>query len=167
MKPLLTFVVAVARNGVIGKGGVMPWRLSSEIRAFKRATMGKPVLMGRKTWESLQTHPLPGRANIIISRNADFRPKGAWAYADLEVALAAAAAMTDDEICVIGGATLYETLLPRADRILLTDIDLAPNGDAHFPALDPAQWEEVAREDFPPGPKDDAAYSVRDLRRRR
>jgi dihydrofolate reductase len=170
MTPILTLVVAVARNGIIGAGGTLPWKLSSDMARFKAATMGKPILMGRKTWDSLPKKPLPGRPNIVLSRDPNFRADGAWAYSDLEAALASARAMADeasaDEICVIGGAQLYAALLPRADRIRLTEVDLSPEGDARFPALDPAEWIETERETVAPGPKDDAGFEVRVLERR-
>ena len=105
--PKLTLVVAVAKNGVIGRDGALPWRLSSDMKRFKAATMGKPVLMGRKTWDSLPRKPLPGRQNLILTRDSDFKADGAWVYTDLAAMIAAARAMAEaagvDEACVIGG----------------------------------------------------------------
>jgi len=171
MSPKLTLIVAVARNGVIGASGALPWRLSSDLQRFKAATMGKPVLMGRKTWESLPRKPLPGRANLVITRQPDFRAEGGWTFTDLSAALAAARAMAEkdnaEEICIIGGAELFAATLPLADRILYTEVDLAPAGDVHFPALDQTVWMETAREAVSAGPKDDAGFTVRTLERRR
>lgn len=166
--PKLTLVVAVAKNGVIGRDGGLPWRLSSDMKRFKAATMGKPVLMGRKTWDSLPRKPLPGRQNLILTRDADFKADGAWVYTDLDAMLAAARAMAEaagvEEACVIGGAQLYNAVLPQADRIILTEVNLEPAGDAHL-ALDLSQWREVSRENVARGEKDDADFVVRILER--
>ena len=168
MTPKLTLVVAVARNNVIGRDGVLPWRLSSDMKRFKAATMGKPVLMGRKTWDSLQKKPLPGRQNLILTRDADFVAQDAWVYTDLAAMLAAARAMAEaagvEEACVIGGAQLYNAVLPQADRIILTEVNLAPEGDARL-HLDLSQWREVSREHVERGEKDDADFVVRVLER--
>jgi len=164
-QPRITLIVARARNGVIGAGGAIPWRLSTDMQNFKRVTMGKPILMGRKTWDSFPRRPLPGRPNLVLTRDASFRPQGAWAYADLEAMLAAGAAMAResnvDEVCVIGGGQLYDATLPRADRVLLTEVDLSPQGDAFFADLDPGAWRETASEAHPAGPKDDAPFVIR------
>ena len=168
MKPKLTFVVAVAKNGVIGRDGHLPWRLSSDMKRFKAATMGKPVLMGRKTWDSLPRKPLPGRQNLILTRDADFKADRAWVYTDLDAVLAAARAMAEaagvEEACVIGGAQLYNAVLPKADRIILTEVNLEPQGDARL-VLDLSQWREVDREAVTAGPNDDADFVVRVLER--
>lgn len=168
MKPKLTLVVAVAKNGVIGRAGDLPWRLSSDMKHFKAATLGKPVLMGRKTWDSLPRKPLPGRQNLILTRDADFKAGGAWVYTDLDAMLAAARAMAEaagvEEACVIGGAQLYNAVLPQADRIILTEVNLEPEGDAHL-ALDLTRWREVSREAVTAGPNDDADFTVRVLER--
>lgn len=166
--PKLTLVVAVAKNGVIGRDGKLPWRLSSDMKRFKAATMGKPVLMGRKTWDSLPRKPLPGRQNLILTRDADFKADGAWVYTDLAAMLAAARAMAKaagaEEACAIGGAQLYNAVLPQADRIILTEVNLAPEGDAHL-HLDLAGWREISREAVAAGPNDDADFVVRALER--
>lgn len=166
--PKLTLVVAVAKNGVIGRDGNLPWRLSSDMKRFKAATMGKPVLMGRKTWDSLPRKPLPGRQNLVLTRDADFAADGAWVYTDLDAVLAAARAMAEaagvEEACVIGGAQLYNAVLPQADRINLTEVNLEPEGDAHL-NLDLSQWREVSRENVAAGPNDDADFVVRILER--
>ena len=166
--PKLTLVVAVARNGVIGREGGLPWRLSSDMKRFKAATMGKPVLMGRKTWDSLPKKPLPERQNLILTRDADFTADGAWVYTDLAAMLAAARAMAEaagvEEACVIGGAELYNAVLPQADRIILTEVNLSPDGDAYL-NLDLSNWREISREAVAAGPNDDADFVVRTLER--
>jgi dihydrofolate reductase len=166
--PKLTLVVAVAKNGVIGRDGGLPWRLSSDMKRFKAATMGKPVLMGRKTWDSLPRKPLPGRQNLILTRDADFKADDAWVYTDLDTMLAAARAMAEaaqvEEACVIGGAQLYNAVLPQANRIVLTEVNLEPPGDAHL-NLDLSQWREVSREHVERGEKDDSDFVVRVLER--
>jgi dihydrofolate reductase len=166
--PKLTLVVAIAKNGVIGREGALPWRLSSDMKRFKAATLGKPVLMGRKTWDSLPRKPLPGRQNLVLSRDPNVVAEGAWLYTDLAAMLAAARAMAVaagvDEVCVIGGAQLYNAVLPQADRIVLTEVNLAPDGDAHL-QFDLSHWREVSREDVAAGPNDDADFSVRVLER--
>lgn len=166
--PKLTLVAAVAKNGVIGRDGALPWRLKSDMKHFKAATMGKPVLMGRKTWDSLPRKPLPGRQNVILTRDADFKADGAWVYTDLAAMIAAARAMAEaagvDEVCVIGGAQLYNAALPQADRIVLTEVNLTPEGDARLD-LDLSRWREVSREAVAAGPNDDADFIVRTLER--
>ncbi len=170
MSPKLTLVVAVARNNVIGRDGALPWRLKSDMARFKAATMGKPVLMGRKTWDSLHVKPLPGRQNLVLTRDLDFKPPGAWAYTKLDAFLAAGAAMAEasgaEEFCIIGGSMIYAETLPLADRIRLTEVALEPEGDAVFPALNPMQWQETSREEVQAGPNDDADFVVRVLDRR-
>ncbi len=168
MTPKLTLVVAVAKNGVIGRDGALPWRLSSDMKRFKAATMGKPVLMGRKTWDSLQVQPLPGRQNLVLTRDANFKADGAWVYTDLAAMIAASRAMAEaagaEEVCVIGGAQIYQATLPKADRIILTEVNLSPEGDARL-SLDLSAWREVSREHVEQGPRDDADFVVRVLER--
>lgn len=164
----LAIVVAVARNGVIGRGGDLPWRIPSDLKRFKAATLGKPVVMGRKTWDSLPRKPLPGRANFVISRSVT-AAAGAYVFADvdacLEEACGAAVEAGVDEVCLIGGAQLYADLLPRVDRIYLTEVDLEPEGDAHFPTLDPEAWREVRSERVEASEGDDAGFTVKVLDR--
>lgn len=168
MKPPIALVVAVARNGVIGRDGDLPWRISSDLKRFKQVTLGKPVVMGRKTWDSLPRKPLPGRVNIVISRTLADAP-GALVRRDLDEALEAAeaVALSDgaQEICIIGGAQIYAAMLERASRIYLTEVDLAPQGDSRFPALDPAVWREVSAERVEPAEGDDAGFTARLLER--
>ena len=137
----LTVVVAVARNGVIGKDGDLPWRLPDDLAYFKRLTSGHPIVMGRKTWESLG-RPLPNRRNIVLSRQADYVADGAEVVADLSDALRA---LPDGEAFVIGGAGLYAAALPIADRVCWTEVHADVEGDTDFPAWDRSGWEETER----------------------
>ncbi len=166
--PKPTLVVAIAKNGVIGRNGALPWRLSSDLKRFKAATMGKPVLMGRKTWESLPKRPLAGRANLVLSGDARFRAEGGWNFTRLDALIAAGRAMAEetgaDEACVIGGSQLFEATLALADRIVLTEVDLEPAGDTRF-AFDRTKWREISRERVAAGPNDDADFIVRVLER--
>jgi dihydrofolate reductase len=142
-QPRLTLIVARARNGVIGKDNTMPWKIPGEQAYFKRVTMGHPIIMGRKTWESIG-RPLPGRRNIVVTRNPDFVAPGAEVVSSLEVALAQCAGAP--EAFVIGGAELYRLALPHADRLLITEIEHDFDGDTYFPAPAPARWREAARD---------------------
>lgn len=164
----LSIVVAVARNGVIGRDNDLPWRIPSDLMNFKAVTLGKPVIMGRKTWDSLPRKPLPGRANIVVSRKLAVLD-GAQVLADADAAAAAARAIaaTDgaSEVCLIGGAALYEALLPHTTRIYLTEVDLEPDGDAYFPMLNPVEWREVSAQAFDPAAGDDARFVIRVLER--
>ena len=138
-KPELIIVAAIARNGVIGVDNGLPWRLKADLQHFRALTMGHPILMGRKTWESLG-RPLPGRRNFVVTRDAQFHAEGTEIFHDTEEAIAAA---TDaDRLFVIGGAQIYTTLLPRADRLELTEIGADVSGDAHFPPFDRADFIE-------------------------
>lgn len=153
----ISLVVAVAENGVIGRDGGMPWRLSTDMKRFKATTMGKPVVMGRKTWESFPKRPLPGRHNIVITRDPAYAAEGASVVASLEAALALARAEGAKETCVIGGGEIYAAALPLADILDVTHILAEIDGDTRFPAIDPAIWREASREDFSPGDKDSHA----------
>lgn len=160
---MISFVVAVARNGVIGREGGLPWHISSDLKRFKEITMGKPVIMGRKTWESLPRKPLPGRRNIVVTRRDGFSVEGAEVAASAEAALA----LTEGapEVAVIGGGEIYRLFWPLVDRIYLTEVDLDVEGDTHFPRLDPAGWREIARERHPRGERDSASFTLRILDR--
>ena len=160
---IVSFVVAVARNGVIGREGGLPWHISSDLKRFKEITMGKPVIMGRKTWDSLPRKPLPGRRNIVITRQAGFMAAGAEVVASPEQALALCAGLP--EASVIGGGEVYRQFWPRVDRLYLTEVDLSVEGDTHFPVADPAEWRETAREVHPKGPNDSAGFVLRILER--
>jgi dihydrofolate reductase len=152
--PRITLIVARARNGVIGRAGTLPWRLPEDLAFFKRTTMGHPIVMGRRTWESIG-RPLPGRRNIVVSRQAGFVAAGAEVVPSLDEALCLCAGA--GELFVIGGAQLYGEALPRADRLIVTEIDADFDGDTHWPAPDPAHWSEAAREHLPPAAQRDFA----------
>lgn len=134
----ISLILAAADNGVIGKDGAIPWRIAGEQRRFKDLTMGKPVVMGRKTWDSLPRKPLPGRENIVVTRDPSFRADGARVERDL-------AAVLKGEVMVIGGAEIYRAALPLADRIELTEVHGDFDGDAVF-TFDRGPWREIARE---------------------
>jgi len=140
---MLSLIAALDRNRVIGRDGDLPWRLPDDLRHFKRLTLGKTVLMGRKTWDSLG-RPLPERANWVISRDPGFRAEGARVFQSLDEALRAHDAA--QELMVIGGAQLYRQLLSQADRLYLTEVDAQVDGDAQFPPFDRALWREISRE---------------------
>ena len=159
----ISFVVAVSRNGVIGRAGGLPWHVSTDLKRFKAITMGKPLIMGRKTWESLPTKPLPGRPNIVITRQKNYQAGGAIVVTDIPSALAAAGAV--EEVSVIGGGEIFNMFLDQVDRIYLTEVDLEVDGDTFFPTLDPAQWTETAREIHPRGSNDSASFVLRVLDR--
>ena len=157
----IVLIAAVADNGVIGRGGTMPWRLKSDMRRFRALTMGKPVVMGRKTYESTHIKPLPGRTNIVVTRDKTFTAPGVLVARSVETALETArgdALRRGTDIMVIGGAEIYAQAMPLAGRLEFTHIHMTPEGDSFFPAIDPAVWREAAREAYPAGPDDDAAY---------
>lgn len=164
----MSFIVAVAENGVIGRDGSLPWRLSSDLKLFRRLTMGKPLIMGRKTWDSLG-RPLDGRDNIVVTRDALFGPEGAIPASSPEAAMEAArkcaAARGVDEIMVIGGAGLFSALMNAADRIYWTDVHASVAGDVVFPPFAQADWIEVSREALPRGEKDQYSATLRVLER--
>ena len=144
--PSITLVVAVAANGVIGAGGTLPWHLPEDLKRFKALTLGKPTLMGRKTWESLPRKPLPGRKNIVITRDPAFHADGAFVAHSIDAALMMAERDQPDEIMVIGGAEIFAAILPRATRVQWTEVMADIVGDAYMPALNASEWKEVARE---------------------
>ena len=156
--PQIALVAAMAANGVIGMQGGLPWRLPTDLKRFKALTIGKPVIMGRKTWDSIG-RPLPGRLNIVVSRNPGFVPAGAIAAANLGDAIAIARKMQPGagDICVIGGGELYAQALPLAARLYITHVVAEPQGDTWFPPIDPAQWVAVAVEDLAASENDSAA----------
>lgn len=153
----IVLVVAVAKNGVIGRDGGLPWRLPSDLKRFKQLTLGRPVLMGRKTWESIG-RPLPGRPNIVVTRHAGFRAPGAEVVSSLDAGIAAAQRHADalgvDEICVIGGGDIYRQIFERADVLHVTEVQGEVDGDTRFPAIDPAVFEKVVDEVLPQGERD-------------
>ena len=156
----LALVAAVAANGVIGVGNGMPWRLSADLKRFKRLTMGKPVIMGRKTFETIGK-PLAGRTNIVVSRQAGFAPDGVTVAPSLEAAVVVATekarADGDDEVMVIGGGEIYAGVIGLADRLYITHVEASPAGDTRFPAIDPAVWRAAEAARLPTSDKDSAA----------
>jgi dihydrofolate reductase len=146
VKVPLTLVVAVAENGVIGNKGALPWRIPEDLKRFKALTLGKPCIMGRKTWDSLPKKPLPGRTNIVVTRDLAFRADGAEVAHSFEDALGIAGRGTPNEIMIIGGAAIFAAALPLAQRVELTEIMAAPEGDAYMPSFDRARWQETRRE---------------------
>jgi dihydrofolate reductase len=166
---IISLVVAVADNGVIGRDGGLPWRISADLKTFRRLTMGKPLIMGRRTFQSLKK-PLDGRDNIVVSRDPDYRPAGAIMAASFGEALAIAEACAKgrgaDEIAVIGGTAVFAAALPFAERIYKTEVHSSPPGDALFPPVDWGEWAEVSREALPPGPQDDSTATLVVLERR-
>ncbi|MFC1774605.1 type 3 dihydrofolate reductase [Pseudomonadota bacterium] len=139
----ISLIVALARNRVIGRDNQLPWRLSADLQHFKRLTMGRPIVMGRKTCESIGK-PLPGRTNIVVTRNSSFSAEGCRVVHSIDEALVAAGGA--DEVMIMGGENLYSQLLPRADRLYLTEVQAEVSGDAWFPELDQTQWQELERE---------------------
>jgi dihydrofolate reductase len=166
----IAIYVAIARNGVIGREGGLPWRLSSDLKRFKADTMGKPIIMGRKTWQGIG-RPLPGRQNIVVTRDPDFQAEGADVVTSLQDAITLARARSHcvtgiDEICIIGGGQIYEQALPLANRLCVTHVLAEVDGDTRFPPIDPEVWRSVSSADFPTGEKDSHAtrYTVYERR---
>jgi dihydrofolate reductase len=168
MTPPLVVVVAVAESGIIGKDNNLSWRMPSDLKHFRRITMGKPLIMGRKTFDSLG-RPLPGREIVVVTRDRAFASPGVHVAHSLDAAVAKAqalaAAMGAAELIVAGGAQIYAALLPHTDRVELTRVHADIDGDARFPALDPAEWRETRHEEHAAGPGDDHAYAICTLAR--
>ncbi|MDP4299054.1 dihydrofolate reductase [Leptothrix discophora] len=166
-RPELVLIAAVARNGTIGADNQLLWHLPEDLAHFRRLTMGQPVLMGRKTWDSLPARfrPLPGRHNIVLTRDPHWRAEGASAVTTLDQALAVAGDV--ERLFVIGGAQLYAATIDRADRLELTEVDRDFDGDVHFPPRDEADWVESSREAHHAGPPNDFGYAFVSLRRLR
>jgi dihydrofolate reductase len=162
---VISLVLARADNGVIGNAGGLPWRLPDDMRRFKALTMGKPVVMGRKTWQSLPKKPLPGRTNIVVTRDVGFHAEGAVVVHTLDGAIARAQSENLEEIAIIGGAQIYTAALPLASRIHLTEVHTDADGDTHMPAFDSKVWREVTREDHPPSAGGGIAFSYVTLER--
>ncbi|RMF02158.1 MAG: dihydrofolate reductase, partial [Alphaproteobacteria bacterium] len=158
----VVIVVACARNRVIGQAGDLPWRLASDLKFFRAQTMGKPVIMGRKTYESIGK-PLAGRDNIVVTRNPDFAPPGIIVTASLAQAFEEAGERARQrgvsEIAVIGGAEIYEQALPHCDTIILTEVHGEYEGDAFFPRIEESDWREAERDDRVPGEGDSDPHS--------
>jgi dihydrofolate reductase len=159
----ITLIVAVADNGVIGRENALPWHLPEDLKRFKRLTMGKPIVMGRKTFESIGK-PLPGRQNIVLTRDASYRRDGVTVCNTLEATLAAVSGA--EEVMVIGGADLFRLFLPGAGRVHLTRVHAQIAGDVHWNELDPRAWRLVERQDFPPDDRHAHAMSFEVWERR-
>ena len=164
---MMSYVVAVSRNGVIGREGGLPWHISSDLKRFKEITMGKPVVMGRKTWESLPRRPLPGRLNIVVSRDPAYQAEGAARAASVDDALRIAAGAGAEEIAVIGGGDIFRALFDRADRLNVTHVLGKVPGDTFFPAIYPGDWRVLESADHPAGERDShpTRYVVYERRR--
>jgi dihydrofolate reductase len=158
----ISLVVAMASNGVIGRDNQLPWHLPADLKHFKQTTMGKPMLMGRKTWESIG-RPLPGRTSIVITSDRSYAAAGCIVVHSIDAAMAAATGQ--DEVMVIGGADLYRQLLPRADSIYLTRVHEAFDGDTFFPKISNSEWHEVARSDYEADENNPHDYSFIQLER--
>ena len=168
MSVAVALIAAVANNGVIGNGNQIPWRLPGDFAHFKRMTMGKPLIMGRKTFESIG-RPLPGRTNIVVTRQESFQPTGVIVHSTLETALEHAQQIAKseraNEVMVGGGAEIYRQAMPLADRIYLTQVELEPEGDVFFPPIDFEAWKPGGEVNVAPHPGDNAAFRVRVYRR--
>ncbi len=160
--PVISLIVAMAKNGVIGRDNRLPWRLPADLAHFKSVTMGKPMVMGRKTWESLPGL-LPGRRHIVVTRDREYRADDCTLVHSLEQAIEAAGDVP--EVMIVGGGTLYREMLPRADRLYLTLVDLEAEGDACFPAVDFTEWRECRRESHPADERNAHAYTFVELER--
>jgi dihydrofolate reductase len=163
MNVRVAMIAGVAENGVIGAGGKIPWRIPSDMAFFKRTTMGKPIVMGRKQYESVR-RPLPGRTNLVVSRRPGFQPDGVIVINDLDAAIDHAIAIAEadraEQAMVIGGGEMYAQAIERADRLYISHIALRPTGEVVFPAIDPARWRLVGEPPVEPSPKDEAAYRI-------
>lgn len=171
MSPVkISLIVARAKNGVIGVEGDLPWRLKADLAFFKATTLGKPILMGRNTWESLPRRPLPKRDNIVLTRDWTYAAEGARVYASYATAAAAARAIAtragQDEAFVIGGEALYTRAIATADRMYITEVDAAPKGDAFFPAFDESEWSEQSAVAHSADDDNDHAFVMRTLVRK-
>lgn len=163
MSVVLAMIAAVADNGVIGAAGAIPWRIPSDLAYFKRTTMGKPLIMGRKQFETVG-RPLPGRTNLVVSRQTGYQPEGVIVINDLEAAIEHGMAIAEveraAEVMVIGGGEIYAQAMARAGRLYISHVALRPAGDVRFPAIDPAAWRVVATPPVETSPRDEAAYRI-------
>ena len=162
MTPKISLIVAVAKNGIIGTGGTMPWHITEDFAHFKAVTLGHSVVMGRKTYESIG-RPLPRRRNIVITRNAELSIEGCEMASSLEGALAMCAG--EEEVFVIGGGEIYRQAMPLADKLYITHVGVEVEGDTRFPEIDPTIWREVSREDFERGKDFEHPFSFVDYER--
>jgi dihydrofolate reductase len=165
----IAMIAAVAENGVIGDGNAIPWRLPSDFAHFKRMTLGKPLIMGRKTFESIG-RPLPGRTNIVVSGRTGYQPEGVLVVSRLEMALERAQAIATadhaSEIMIGGGGAIYAEAMPVADRLYISHVALRPAGDTRVPPISPEEWQETGKIDVPAKPQDSAAFRVSIYERR-
>ena len=170
MAPRISLIAAVAANQVIGRDGDMPWRIPSDFAWFKRTTMGKPMVMGRKQFETFPK-PLAGRPHIVVTRQQDYAADGAHVVHDLDAAYALAARLAKeagvDEIMVIGGGDIYAQAMARADRLYISHVALSPDGDVRFPVIDPENWAVVDTPDVTPSERDEAPYRIKIYERRK
>jgi dihydrofolate reductase len=160
---IVSLVYAQSKNGVIGSDGGLPWQLPSDLKRFKETTLGKPIIMGRKTWDSLPRKPLPGRQNIVVTRQKNWTAEGADVASTVDAALRLAGDVP--EVCVIGGGEIYHLFMAIADRIYLTEVDVTAGGDTLAPMLNPEEWDELSRSEPIQGEKDSARFSTRVLDR--
>lgn len=156
----ISLIAAIGEDGVIGRDGDLPWRLSSDLKHFKRRTRGHPVLMGRKTWESLPKRPLKGRLNIVLTRDAAYLADGATVVTSLEAGISAARESGAQEAFVIGGASVYRSSLPMADELVVTHVAVSLDGDAYFPDVAWGAWREVSSESFEATERDEYPFRV-------
>jgi dihydrofolate reductase len=167
---IISFVVAVAENGVIGRDGGLPWRLSSDLKLFRKLTMGKPIVMGRRTWESLPKRPLDGRENIVVTRASNFSAEGAHVVGDAKEAVQLGCQLAPkhgvEEVAIIGGAAVYDALIGRVDRIYWTAVHGEPVGDTVFPEFDFSAWSIVSEQAIDRGANDEFAATLRILERK-
>ena len=165
----LILVVAAADNGVIGRDNQLLWRLKTDLKRFRSLTLGKPMIMGRKTFQSIGK-PLPGRETVVLTRDAGFSAEGVHVAGDWGQALAKAEALAGsmgaDAVAVVGGAEIYALALPQVQKIYLTQVHAAPEGDAVFPAYDRSSFRETGRSEYPKGPDDEHPFTFIDLERR-
>ncbi|MBK1622443.1 dihydrofolate reductase [Afifella marina] len=167
--PKISLVVAVAQNGIIGRGGALPWRVRGDMKRFRAVTMGKPIIMGRRTWESLNG-PLAGRSNLVVTRQEGYEAPGALTASSFDAAVSLAEDEAErldaDEICVIGGAEIFAEALPRASLLHWTEIAAEPEGDVAFPPFERTQWQEISCDRLPTHEGDTAEAVYRLLERR-
>ena len=157
--PVIALIVAVAKNGVIGRDGKLPWRIPEDMKWFRERTAGRPLIMGRKTWESFPKRPLPGRTNIVVTRNAAYQAEGAVVVPSFSDALEAARRESPEEIMVIGGAEIYQAAMPFAQRVYLTSVHSAFDGDTNLAVIDTEQWNVTEVGDFPSSAERPVGYS--------
>ena len=159
----IVLVAAIGRNNVIGRDGQLPWRLKSDLKYFRAVTIGNPVVMGRKTYESIGK-PLPGRTNIVLTKDLGLIVPGGVLANSMDAAMSFARKDAlqrgVDEIMVIGGGDIFERMIPKADRLEITHVNASPDGDAFFPRIEPSDWREIKRVSYPAGPDDDSSFDV-------